>query len=121
MEWTISVWSTSIFRTNFEGGPFLLVWSFQLVGPKCPFPFEKIAAPSTALLYPAYKNNNQMCGSLGQVFTTHLAVEFWKFQTGFFVEWKAPRDSNSNCATVYLNDRTKCMLYVLRHPTSCIA
>ena len=24
------------------------------VGPKCPFPFDKIAVPSTALLYPAY-------------------------------------------------------------------
>ena len=25
------------------------------VGPKCPFPFDKIAVPSTALLHPAYK------------------------------------------------------------------
>ena len=31
----------------------------QSVGPKCPFPFDKIVVPSTALLYPAYKNNNQ--------------------------------------------------------------
>jgi len=29
------------------------------VGPTCPFPFDKIVVPSTALLYPAYKNNNQ--------------------------------------------------------------
>ena len=29
------------------------------VGPKCPFTFDKIVAPSTALLYPAYKNNDQ--------------------------------------------------------------
>ena len=29
------------------------------VGPKCPFAFDKIVAPSTALLCPAHKNNNQ--------------------------------------------------------------
>ena len=29
------------------------------VGPKCPFAFDKTVVPSTALLYPAYKNNNQ--------------------------------------------------------------
>ena len=34
-----------------------LVWSFQSVGPKCPFPFDKIVAPSTALLYPACKKS----------------------------------------------------------------
>ena len=31
-------------------------WS---VGPKCPFAFDKIVVPSTTLLYPTYKNNNQ--------------------------------------------------------------
>ena len=31
----------------------------QSVRPKCPFPFDKIVVPSTALLYPAYKKNNQ--------------------------------------------------------------
>ena len=29
------------------------------VGPKCPFAFDKTVVPSTALLYPAYKNNDQ--------------------------------------------------------------
>ena len=32
------------------------VWPFRSVGPKCAFPFAKIVVPSTALLYPAYKN-----------------------------------------------------------------
>ena len=36
-------------RTNFEGGPLLPVWSFRSVGPKYPFPFDKIVVPSTAL------------------------------------------------------------------------
>ena len=34
---------------------------------KFPFSLEKIVVPSTALLYPAYKNNNQTLGSLGRV------------------------------------------------------
>jgi len=37
-----------------------LVWSFRLVGSKCPLPFDKILIPSTTLLHPAYKCNNQM-------------------------------------------------------------
>ena len=60
-----------------------------------PFPFDKIVVPSTALLYPAYKDNNQMGCGLGQACATRLCssighLEFPKFQTGFFVEWKAP-------------------------------
>ena len=70
------------------------VWSFRSVG-KCPFPFDKIVVPSTALLYPAYKNNNQTRGGLGRVCETEMYrsighVKFPKFQTGIFVEWKAP-------------------------------
>ena len=34
---------------------------------RIPFSLEKIVVPSTALLYPAYKNNNQTLGSLGRV------------------------------------------------------
>ena len=81
---------TGVFGTTFEGGPFWLVWSFRLVGPKCPFPFEKIVVPSTPLLHPAYENNNQMRGSLGQVCATGMYhsighVKFPKFQTGIYV------------------------------------
>ena len=45
---------TGIVGTSFEGGLVWPVWSFRSVGPKCPFPFDKIVVPSTALLYPAY-------------------------------------------------------------------
>ena len=34
---------------------------------KFPLSLEKIVVPSTALLYPAYRNNNQTLGSLGRV------------------------------------------------------
>ena len=88
---------TGIFGTSFEGGPLWPVWSFRSVGPKCPFPFDKIVVPSTALLHPAYKNNNQTRGSLGRVCATGMyrsiglwQVELPKFQTGIFVGWKAP-------------------------------
>ena len=51
--------------------------------------------PSTALLYPAFKNNNQTRGGLGRVCATGMYrsighVEFPKFQTGIFVDWKVP-------------------------------
>ena len=73
----------------------LKVWSFWSVGPKCSFPFDKIVVPSTALLYPACKNNNQARGGLGRVCATGMNrsiehVKFPKFLTGIFVEWKAP-------------------------------
>ena len=63
---------------------------------KCPFSFDKSVVLSTTLLYPAYKNNNQTRGGLGRVCATGIyrsivQVEFPKFQTGIFVEWKAPR------------------------------
>ena len=86
---------TGIFGTTFEGGPLWLVWSFLSVGPKCPFPFDKIVGPSTALLNPAYKNSNQTRGGLGRVCVTGMYrsighVEFSKFQTGIFAKWIAP-------------------------------
>ena len=56
---------TGVFGTSFEGGPLRPVWSFRSGGQKCPFPFGKIVVSSTALLYPAYKNNNQTRGGLG--------------------------------------------------------
>ena len=62
---------------------------------KCPFSFDKIVVPSTAFLYPAYKNNKKTRGGLSWVCATGMyrsngRVEFPKFQTGIFVEWKAP-------------------------------
>ena len=81
---------TGIFGTSFEGGPHWPVWSFQSVGP-----FDKIVVPSTALLYPAYKNNDQMRDGLRRGCATGMYcfighVKFPKFQTRIFVEWKAP-------------------------------
>ena len=74
-------------RPEYSGpscGPLLAVW---LVGPKCPFPFDKSVVPRTALLYPACKNNNQTHSGLGEVCATEMYhsigyVEFPKFQTG---------------------------------------
>ena len=37
------------------------------VGPKCPFPFDKIVVPSTAPLYPACKSNKQTHSGLARV------------------------------------------------------
>ena len=88
---------TRIFGISSEGSPLWSVWSFRSVGPKCLFPFGKIVVLNTALLYPAYKNNNQTRGrgGLGRVWATGMyrsigRVEFPKFQNGIFVEWKAP-------------------------------
>ena len=80
---------TGIFGTSFEGGPLWPVWSFRSVGPKFPFPFDKIVVPNTALLYPAYKKNNQTRCGLGRVCVTGKYrsignVEFPKFQTANF-------------------------------------
>ena len=80
---------TGIFGTSFGDGPLWLVWSFRSVGQKCPFPFDKIVVPSTALLYPAYKNITKPVACENSR-TEH--VEFPTFQTGIFVEWKAPSD-----------------------------
>ena len=98
IKWNRLFWFglTGIFGTSFDGGPVWLVWSFWLVRPKSPFPFDKIVVPSTALLYPAYENNNQTHSGLGQVCATGMYcsighVKFPKFQTRFFVEWKAPK------------------------------
>ena len=42
------------------------------VGPKCPLSFDKIVVPSTALLYPAYRNNNQTRGGLDRACATGM-------------------------------------------------
>ena len=49
---------TAIFGTSFKGGPLWPVGSFWSVGPKCPFPCDKIVVPSTALFHPAYKGSH---------------------------------------------------------------
>ena len=56
----------------------------------------QIVVPSTALLYPGYKNNNQARGGLVRVCATWMYrfirhVKFPNFQT---LEWKAPSNSS---------------------------
>ena len=102
MERTVSV----RFDRNIMGPPLKPVCSFRLVGPKCPLPFDKIVIPSSALLYPAYTNNNQTRGGLGQVCVTGMYlsvghVKFPKFQTGIFVEWKSPLNSQLRLETIF--------------------
>ena len=95
MERTISVWSDQNIKDQLEGGP---LWPVRLswsVGLKWPVPFAKIVVPSTTLLYPTYKNNNQMHSALGQVCATEMYwtstghMKFPKFQTRIFVELPA--------------------------------
>ena len=85
---------TGIFGNTFEDGPLWPAWSFQLVGPKCPLPFDKTIFPRTDQLYPAYKHDDQTPGRFGLVCATGMYrsawhVDFPKFQTRIFVEWKA--------------------------------
>lgn len=75
--------------------------------PKCPFSFDLIIVPSTALLHRDYKNNNQTRVGLGRVCATGMYysiwyVEFPRFQTRIFVEWKAPLDSVTMWEKTYL-------------------
>ena len=90
-----------LFRPEYSGPAFKMV-PFDRSGhfgrSKCTFPFDQIVVPSTALLYPAYKNNNQTRGGLGRVCATGMYrsighVKFPKFQTAIFVVWKVPRNS----------------------------
>ena len=86
-----------MFVISFEGGPFWPVRLSWSVGPKCLILLDKIFVPSTALLYPACKNNNQTRGGLGGVCATGMyrsigLLKFPQFQTGIFVEWKAPKN-----------------------------
>ena len=67
------------------------------MGPKSPFPFDKIVVPCSALWHPVDKNNNKTRGGLGRVFATGMyrsigPVEFPKFETEIFAEWKATYD-----------------------------
>ena len=102
MEWTNLVWSDrniwdQLWRWSTLTSLVISVGQTK----KFPFPFDKIVVPSTALLYPAYKNNNQTHGGLGRVCATRMycsigQMKFPKFQTGIFVEWKALKTFHYN-------------------------
>ena len=58
--------------------------------------FDKILVPRTALLNPAYKNNNHTCGGLGRVCATGMYrsighMEFPKFKPEFLLNGKRLR------------------------------
>ena len=63
----------------------------------------RIVVPSTALLYPAC--NNQARGGLGR--GSIGLVEFPKFQTEIFVEWKAPKDHLQNWSRIFRSDQNE--------------
>ena len=82
-------------RPEFSGPALKVVHFDRSVGPNCPFPFDKTVVPSIALLYPAYKNNNQTRGGLGRVCATGMYrsighVEFPTFQMGILLNGKHP-------------------------------
>ena len=52
--------------------PILTGLVISVVWTECPFPFDKIVVPSTSLLFPADKNNNQKRSGLGRVFITGM-------------------------------------------------
>ena len=66
------------------------------VGPKCPFPFDKIVVPSTALLYPAYKRTITTgavawVGSMQPECTITLGTwNFRNFKPKFLLNGKRP-------------------------------
>ena len=74
-------------------GPALNVVHFDRSGhfgrPECPFPFDKIVVPNTAVLYPAHKNNNQTRGGLGRVCATRMGTRnFRNFKSEFLLNGK---------------------------------
>ena len=92
-------------RPKFSGPALKVVHSdrsghFSRSDRNVPFRLTKFLSPgSTALLYPAFKNNNQTRGGLGRVCATGMYrsiehAKFPKFQTGIFVEWKANKPTN---------------------------
>ena len=92
-------------RPKFSGPALKVVHSdrsghFSRSNRNVPFRLTKLLSPgSTALLYPAFKNNNQTRGGLGRVCATEMYhsiehVKFPKFRTAVSVEWKANKPTN---------------------------
>ena len=82
---------SGVFGTSFEGGPLWPTQSFQLVRQKCPFPFGKTAVSSTILLHPGL---GLICAA--RMYHSIGHMEFPKFHTGIFVEWKVPQALDKN-------------------------
>ena len=96
-------------------GPLWPVQLSRLVGLKCPFPFDKIFVPSTALLYPARKNNDLRHGGLGQFCATQCTVplgtcNFRHFKLEYLLNESAPylllsSSVSLSCMCVWINGR----------------
>ena len=115
-------------RPSFQDSLFWPVQLSRSVGLKCPFPLDKNIVPSTVLLYPTYKINKQTRSGLGWVCTTGIyrfigLVEFPKFQTWIFVEWKSLTVLTVFCFFFYSRlviSRDKTIYYSLRKETLII-
>ena len=96
IKWNGSIWfcPAGIFGTSCEGAPLWLVWSFRLVGWKCPFPLDKLSPPvplfCILLFRTITKRAEAWVRSVPGMYRSTGHVKFPKFQTGIFVEWKAP-------------------------------
>ena len=95
MERTNSVWSDRNIRDQLWRWSTVTGLVISVSWAEISLSIWQIVVPSTALLYPGYKNKNQTRGALGRVCATWLYrfighVKFPTFQT---VEWKAPPNS----------------------------
>ena len=80
---------TEIYRTALEGGPLWPVQSFRSVGPKRPFPFEKVNCFSLQPLFSSLLKSTisrRDLARVGSVQPMFISIG----QTGIFVQWKAP-------------------------------
>ena len=106
MERIISVWSDRNIRDQLWSRSTLTGLVISVGRTEMTLSIWQNVVPSTALLYPAYKNNNQTRGGLGRVWAAGMyrpvrQVEFPKFRTGIFVEWKAPKVTILRLSTTF--------------------
>ena len=105
MERTISVWSDRNIGDQ--------LWPVGPVEPKFPFPFDKFVVPSTALLYPAFKDKMAKCSDsmyegvvtcfyppnwLSVALTRHFTFLTWNFSVSslkFLIKKKKIQDGTS--------------------------
>ena len=95
MKRIISVWSDRNIRDQLWRWSTLTSLVISVGRTEISLSLDKIVVPSTALLYPAHKNNNQTRGSLGRVCATGMyrwigQAQYPKILDRIFVEWKAP-------------------------------
>ena len=114
--YTSKVWSDPNIRDQLRRWSTLIDLVISIRRTEVSLSIGKIVIPNTPLLYPAYKNNNQMRGGLRSgLFNRNVPFrwEFPKFQYKFFVERKAPKISafhiNTSSRSQYLSREFICM------------